>query len=238
MAAATSTAGKMPLTVENVQDAVVKALATQRPAAAAFAGMEDFERGNGFGLEEHTAFGGITEGKTEDEEGTARKPDNSLRRGPNLAHQFTCTPSVMTMGVGLITRVLDMLMHLGKNAGEVGSDIVTTTRAWASTTIEVLSATFVTYALLLSIIMFLQPVAAYSVEGIRHRAHAPAIYSAMHLAPRTKLDQAVWAPVESAYREEHNGSKSIKWEWGQVRGYASAVMQQIAGKLPLGTAVS
>jgi len=83
MTAATSTAGKTPLTVENVQDADVKALATQRPAAAAFAGTEDFERGNGFGLEEHTAFGKITEGKTEDEEGTAVEPDNSLRRGPN-----------------------------------------------------------------------------------------------------------------------------------------------------------
>jgi len=142
------------------------------------------------------------------------------------------------MRVEIITIILGMLMHLSKNAGEVGSDIVTTTRAWASTTIEVLSATFVTYALLLSIIMFLQPAAAYSVEGIRHRAHAPAIYSAMHLGARIKLDQAVWAPVESAYGEEHNGSKSIKWEWGQVRGYASAVMQQIAGKLPLGTAVS
>ena len=35
MSAATSTAGKTPLTVGNVQDAVVKALATQRPAAAA-----------------------------------------------------------------------------------------------------------------------------------------------------------------------------------------------------------
>jgi len=189
-------------------------------------------------LEEHTAFGAITEGKTEDEEGTARETNNSLRRRPNQAHQFTCTLSVMTMRVEIITIILGMLMHLSKNAGEVGSDIVTTTRAWASTTIEVLSATFVTYALLLSIIMFLQPAAAYSVEGIRHRAHAPAIYSAMHLGARIKLDQAVWAPVESAYGEEHNGSKSIKWEWGQVRGYASAVMQQIAGKLPLGTAVS
>jgi len=40
MSAATSTAGKTPLTVGNVQDVVVKALATQRPAAAAFAGMK------------------------------------------------------------------------------------------------------------------------------------------------------------------------------------------------------
>ena len=98
MAAATSAAGKMLLTVENVQDAVVKALATQRPAAAAFAGMEDFERGNGFGLEEHTAFGAITEGKTEDEMGTAGETNNSRRRGPNRAHQFTCALCAMSVG--------------------------------------------------------------------------------------------------------------------------------------------
>jgi len=66
-AAATSTAGKTLLTVENVQEAVVKALATQALAAAAFAGMHEFERGNGFGLGEHTAFGASAEGVTADE---------------------------------------------------------------------------------------------------------------------------------------------------------------------------
>jgi hypothetical protein len=87
-AAATSAAGKTPLTVENVQEAVVKALATQAPAAAAFAGMHEFERGNGFGLEEHTAFGAIAEGVTADESspggvGTEEIIDTSLRRGPS-----------------------------------------------------------------------------------------------------------------------------------------------------------
>jgi len=62
--------------------------------------------------------------------GTAQETNNSLCRGPNQAHQFTCTLSVMTMRVGIITIILGMLMHLGKNAGEVGSNIVTTTRAW------------------------------------------------------------------------------------------------------------
>ena len=80
-AAATSPAGKTPLTVENVQEAVVKVLATQAPAATAFVGMEDFERGNGFSLEEHTAFRAIIEGKTEDDEGTARESDNSCAEG-------------------------------------------------------------------------------------------------------------------------------------------------------------
>jgi len=49
-AAATSAAGKTQLTVEKVQEAVVQALATQAPAAAAFAGMHEFERGNGFSM--------------------------------------------------------------------------------------------------------------------------------------------------------------------------------------------
>jgi len=66
-AAATRDAGKTLLTVENVQEAVVKALATQAPAAAAFAGMHEFERGNGFSPGEHTEFGAIAEGATADE---------------------------------------------------------------------------------------------------------------------------------------------------------------------------
>ena len=45
-AAATSAAGKTQVTVENVQESVVKALATHALAAAAFAGMHEFERGN------------------------------------------------------------------------------------------------------------------------------------------------------------------------------------------------
>ena len=123
-AAATSAAGKTPLTVENIQEAVVKVLATQAPAAGAFTGMEDFERGNGFDLEEHTVFGTITEGITEDEEGTAGESDNSLRQGPNWAHLFTYTLSVITVGVGFITIVLGILMHLDTYADEVGSDMV------------------------------------------------------------------------------------------------------------------
>jgi len=33
-------------------------------------------------------------------------------------------------------------------------------------------------------------------------------------------------------------SKSAKWAWGEVQGYVSDVMLQIAGRAPLGTAVS
>ena len=143
--------------------------------------MHEFERGNRFSMKERTAFGAITEGKTEDKEDTAGEPENSLRRGPNQVNQFTCTLSVMLMGVGLILLVLGMLMHLGTYAGEVGSDMVTTTRAWASATIDILNTALGTYGwvpfALLSIFMALQPAAAYSVAGIGHRVHTPAIYT-------------------------------------------------------------
>jgi len=89
-AAATRDAGKTPLTVENVQEAVVKALATQAPAAAAYAGMHEFERGYGFVLGEHTAFRAITQGVTADEASpgdvdTGEIIDTSQRRGLNTA---------------------------------------------------------------------------------------------------------------------------------------------------------
>ena len=60
------------------------------------------------------------------------------------------------------------------------------------------------------------PTAAYSVAGIGHRAHAPAIYSAKHLRARAKLDPAVWALVESSCGGQHNGAQSAKWAWGEV----------------------
>jgi len=34
------------------------------------------------------------------------------------------------------------------------------------------------------------------VTGIGHGGHAPAIFPAMHLRARARLDPAVWAPVE------------------------------------------
>ena len=150
--------------------------------------------------------------------------------------------SVMALIAWLCIGAVGLWVHMGAYAGEMGSDMFSTTRSWAKATLDALSAAFVTYGwvsvALLSIFMVLQPAAAYSVAGIGHRTHAPAIYSAMHLRARAKLDPAVWAPVESAYGGEHNSSKSAKWAWGEVRGYASDIMLQIAGRAPLGTAVS
>ena len=173
-------------------------------------------------------------------------------RGPRR-HDFMGNLSVMALILSVMALIawlcigaVGLWVHMGAYAGEMGSDMFSTTRSWAKATLDALSAAFVTYGwvtswvsvALLSIFMVLQPAAAYSVAGIGHRAHAPAIYSAMHLRARAKLDPAVWAPVESAYGGEHNSSKSAKWAWGEVRGYASDIMLQIAGRVPLGTAVS
>ena len=83
------------------------------------------------------------------------------------------------MGVGLILVVQGIMMHLGTYAGEEDSDMVTTTRAWASANIDILNTALGTYGwvpfALLSIFVALQPAAVYSVAGIGHRAHTPHI---------------------------------------------------------------
>ena len=53
--------------MKNVQETVVKALASQGPDATAFAGMHELERDNRFSLEKLTAFRAIAEGATADE---------------------------------------------------------------------------------------------------------------------------------------------------------------------------
>jgi len=120
-AAATRDAGKTPLTVENVQEAVVKALATQAPAAAAFACMHEFERGNGFGLGEHTAFRAIAEGATADEaspEGVGAGEDNDSgpRRGPmrrnNQAEKIMNRLLWLSVGMGLLSILIMVLAQL------------------------------------------------------------------------------------------------------------------------------
>jgi len=222
-AAATSTAGKTPLTVENVQEAVVKALATHAPAAAAFPGMHEFERGNGFGLGEHTALGAITEGATADEVspggvGTGKKSDNGPRRGPSRPAQILNWIERISVAVGLLSISVDMFALWGETVGEIGKEAVATLKnvAWTAFTYALACGSMVK-AILVIFVVGLQPAAAFSIAGIGHRAHAPAIYSAMHLGARAKLDPAVWAPVESSFGGEHNGSQSAKWAWGEIR---------------------
>jgi len=137
-AAATSTAGKTPLTMENVQEAVVKALATHAPAAAALAGMHKFERGNGFGLGEHTAFRAITEGATADEAsprgvGTGKKSDNGPRRGPSRPAQILNWIERISVAVGLLSIIVAMVVLWGETMGEIGQEAVATLKNVAST---------------------------------------------------------------------------------------------------------
>jgi len=240
-AAATSAAGKTPLTVENVQETVVKALATHAPAVTAFAGMHEFERGNRFGLGEHTALRAITKGAMADEMsprgvGTGKKSDNGARRGPSLPAQILNWIERISVAVGLSSIIVAIVALWGETMGEIGQKAVATLNNVASTAFTyALACGSMVKAILVIFVVGLQPAAAYSVAGIGHRAHAPVIYSAMHLGARAKLDPAAWAPVESSFGGEHNGSQSAKWAWGEVRGHASDVIQQIAGRAPLGT---
>jgi hypothetical protein len=141
MAAVTSAAGKTLLTVENVQEAVVKALATHAQAAAAFAGMHEFERGNEFGLGEHTAFGAITEGATADEAspggvGTEKKSDNRPRRGPSRLAQILNWIEWIIVTVGILSIFVFIIALWGEIMGEIGKEAVATLKnvAWTAFT--------------------------------------------------------------------------------------------------------
>jgi len=245
-AASTSAAGKTPLTIENVQDAVVKALATTAPTAAAFAGMHEMERGNGFGLVEHTAFGAMAEGQTADEENSgaeeSSKVDTSSRRGPKHAKTITCLLTAVGALIAIFVGVATILALMSDYVGDVSSGILAFTRSWWSLVPAFIAAALgVGLVMPMAFIMFigaLPPTAAYSAAGIGYGAHAPAIYSARHLGARANLDPAAWAPVESSYGGQKNGTKSTKWAWGDVSGQVSDIIQQIAGRMPLGTAVS
>jgi len=138
--------------------------------------------------------------------------------------------------------IIMVLAQLMAYVGDMGTDVVSSFR-WAAAMTLAGAGYAGTFACAAKMLVFisvlgLPPAAAYSVAGIGNRAQAPAIYSAMHLKARAKLDPAVWAPVENSFGGEHNGSQTAKWAWGEVRGYASDVKQQLAGMAPLGTAVS
>jgi len=122
--------------------------------------------------------------------------------------------------------------------GAMKFDMVVATSTWTKEPLSAIAATAMELAVMMPmtsifVIGALPNAVAYSVAGVGHHAHAPAIYSAMNLGARAKLDLAVWAPVESSFIRQHNGTQSAEWAWGEVCGYASDVMQQIAGRVPL-----
>jgi len=171
-AAATSAAGKMPLTVENVQEAVVKALATHAPAAAALAGMHEFERGNGFGLGEHTAFRAITEGVTADKAsprgvGTGKKSDSGPRREPSRPAQILNWIERISVAGGLLSIIVAIVALWGETMGEIGQEAVATLKNVALTAFTyALARGSMVKAILFIFVVGLQPAAAYSVAGI------------------------------------------------------------------------
>jgi len=84
--------------------------------------------------------------------------------------------------------------------GEIGKEAVTTLKNVAWTAFKYgMACEGMVRAILVIIVVGLQPAAAFSKAGTGHRAQAPAIYSAMHLGARAKLDPAVWTPVESSF---------------------------------------
>jgi len=211
------------------REAGVKALATQAPAAAAFAGMHEVERGNGFSLGYNTAFGAITEGKTADEaspEGVDAGEDNDSgprrgpRRGPNQAVTIMNWLLWLSVGMGLLSIFIMVLAQLMAYVADLGTDVVSSFR-WAAVMTLAGAGYAGTFACAAKMLLFitvlgLPSAVAYPVAGIGNRAQAPAIYSAMHLKVRAKLDLTVWAPVQNTFGGEHNGSQPAQWAWGEV----------------------
>jgi len=128
-AVATNAAGKTPLTVENVQEAVVKVLATHVPAAAALPGMHEFERGNGFGLGEHTTIRAITEGATADEAnprgvGTGKKSDSGPPKEHSRPAQILNWIERISVAVGMLSIMVAIVALWGETMGELGQEAV------------------------------------------------------------------------------------------------------------------
>ena len=165
--------------------------------------MHEFERGNGFGLGEHTAFREITEGATADEAsprgvGTGKKSDSGPRREPSRPAQILDWIERISVAGGLLSIIVAIVALWGETMGEIGQEAVATLKNVASTAFTyALACGSIVKAILVIFVMGLQPAAAYSVAGIGHRAHVPVIYSAMHLGARAKLDPTIWAPVAS-----------------------------------------
>jgi len=133
-----------------------------------------------------------------------------------------------SLGMGILSILIMGMAQLLAYVEHLGTDVVSSFR-WAAVITLAGAGCAGTCACAAKIIVFicvlcLSPAAAYPVEGIGNHAQAPAIYSAMHLKVRAKLDPAVWAPVENTFGGEHSGSQPTQWAWAEVRGYASDVM--------------
>jgi hypothetical protein len=91
--------------------------------------MHEFERGNGFGLEEHTAFGAIAEGVTADEAslegvGAGKKDDSGTRRGPSRGPNLVATIQNWGVGIGILSVAMIVMAQLMAYVGNVGTGVV------------------------------------------------------------------------------------------------------------------
>jgi len=169
-------------TLEDMQEGVVQALTTQVPPAEAFAGVHEYERGNGFGLGEHTAFGAITKGVMADEAflegvGTSEDNDSGPRRGPRRGSNqavttLNCLPW-LSVAMGLLSMSIMVLAQLMAYVGDMGTDVVSSLR-WAAAMTLAGAGYAGTVACAAKMLVFifvlgLPPAAAYEVAGIGNR---------------------------------------------------------------------
>jgi len=163
----TSAAGKMKLMVENVQDAVVKTLATQGPDEAAFAGMHEFERGNRFGLEGRTALGAIAESATADEASSedvvsGKNIDTRPGTGPDLAEQVLNCFERISVAVRVLSICVAIVAQWGASIGELENEAAATLRNVAGAAFTYAATCgVVEKAILFIFVVGLQPAAAY-----------------------------------------------------------------------------
>jgi len=165
---------------ERSKDAVVRALTAQAPAVAAFAGMHEMERGNGFGLGDHTACGAKAEGATADEKSTGgvdtgevgdTRP-RSPRRSPKIAENILTYLPWLSMAVGLVSITLMTVAELMHHVGDMGTEALYMARRATGMIFAgagyVGVCSYIIKVLVLSYVVGMPPAAAYSVAGIGH----------------------------------------------------------------------
>jgi len=165
---------------ERSKDAVVKALTAQAPAVAAFAGMHEMERGNGFGLGDHTACGAKAEGATADEKSTGgvdtgevgdTRP-RSPRRSPKIAENILTYLPWLSMAVGLVSITLMTVAELMHHVGDMGTEALYMARRATGMIFAgagyVGVCSYIMKVIVVSYVVGMPPAAAYSVAGIGH----------------------------------------------------------------------
>jgi len=135
---------------------------------------------------------------------TGEDSDIRKRRGPSQeATILTLLPRIsvaISVAMGFFSIILMARAQWGASVGDTGTEVVSMMRWAAGMTLAGAGAcTCAAKMLVLLFVVGLPPAAAYSVAGVGNRAQALAIYSAMQLGARAKLDPTVWVPVQSLF---------------------------------------